>query len=55
MKEKIDKNNIEWIPMTGKKSENIINNNQESSIIHKKIKSTNLDAVKLDSKEKTSH
>ena len=52
MKEKIDKNNTEWIPVTGKKSENIINNNQESSIIQKQIKSTNLDAVKLDSKEK---
>ena len=50
--EKIYKNNTEWMPKAEKKSENTINRNQESGIIQKQIKSINLDAIKLDSKEK---
>ena len=40
------------MPKAEKKSENIINRNQESGIIQKQIKSINLDAIKSDSKEK---
>ena len=50
-REEVYKNNTEWMPMAEKKSENTINENQESGIIHKQTKSTNLDAIKSDSKE----
>ena len=40
------------MPKNEKKPESTINKNQESGITQKQIKSTNLDAVKSDSKEK---
>ena len=43
------------MPKSEKKPESTIKKNQESGITQKQIKSTNLDAVKSDSKENTSH
>ena len=53
--EKIYKNNTEWMTKTEKKFENTVKRNQESGMIKKQIKSTNLDVRKSDSKEKTGH
>ena len=50
--EKIYKNNTEWMPKTEKKAENTVYRNEESGIIQKQVKSTNLDVRKSDSKEK---